>query len=49
MGKLSHINEAGEATMVDVSTKEVTARVATASGEVIFPAEVFSELEKNQF
>ena len=35
--------------MVDVSTKEVTARVATASGEVIFPAEVFSELEKNQF
>ncbi|WP_456867817.1 cyclic pyranopterin monophosphate synthase MoaC [Galbibacter sp. BG1] len=49
MGKLSHINEAGEATMVDVSTKEVTARVATASGEVIFPAEVFSELQKNQF
>ncbi|MCF8713981.1 cyclic pyranopterin monophosphate synthase MoaC [Joostella atrarenae] len=49
MNKLSHINEHGEATMVDVSDKQVTARVAVASGEVIFPQEVFTELENAHF
>ncbi|QLE00776.1 cyclic pyranopterin monophosphate synthase MoaC [Galbibacter sp. BG1] len=49
MNKLSHINEQGEATMVDVSDKKVTARTATASGEVFFPKEVFETLRSNQF
>ncbi|MCM5661986.1 cyclic pyranopterin monophosphate synthase MoaC [Galbibacter mesophilus] len=49
MNKLSHINEHGEATMVDVSDKKVKARTATASGEVIFPEDVFAELSQNQF
>lgn len=34
MSKLSHIDEAGRARMVDVSDKAVTARTATATGTV---------------
>lgn len=34
MSKLSHINERGEAHMVDVSDKDVTTRVATARGRI---------------
>jgi cyclic pyranopterin monophosphate synthase len=34
MGKLSHIDEKGEARMVDVSAKEVTSRTARAEGFV---------------
>ena len=38
---LTHINEAGQARMVDVSGKDVTARTATASGRVLLsPAAV---------
>jgi cyclic pyranopterin monophosphate synthase len=33
--KLTHLAKAGEARMVDVSTKEVTARVAVAEGRVV--------------
>ncbi|WP_236978187.1 cyclic pyranopterin monophosphate synthase MoaC [Membranihabitans maritimus] len=47
--KLSHINEDGDATMVDVSGKKTSARMATASGRVIFPDDVYKELESNQF
>ena len=32
---LTHLNAAGEARMVDVSTKDVTARTATAAGRVL--------------
>jgi cyclic pyranopterin monophosphate synthase len=35
MSKLSHINAKGEATMVDVAEKSVTARVAVAEGYVV--------------
>jgi cyclic pyranopterin phosphate synthase len=35
MTKLSHLNERGEAHMVDVSAKEMTARSATARGRVL--------------
>jgi cyclic pyranopterin monophosphate synthase len=35
MSKLSHINAKGEATMVDVAEKAVTARVAIAEGNVV--------------
>ncbi|MDP2060403.1 MAG: cyclic pyranopterin monophosphate synthase MoaC [Flavobacteriaceae bacterium] len=43
--KLSHITESGDLQMVDVTDKSSSARVATASGKVIFPAAVFAELE----
>jgi cyclic pyranopterin monophosphate synthase len=39
MAKLSHIDEEGKARMVDVSAKEVTERVATATGSVIMAPE----------
>ncbi len=35
MSKLSHIDDQGKANMVDVSSKEITARSATARAEVI--------------
>ncbi len=35
---LTHLNEAGEARMVDVSQKPVTARTATAAGRVLLSA-----------
>lgn len=34
-GRLTHIDEAGAARMVDVSEKDVTARTARASGRVL--------------
>ncbi|MDG3584030.1 cyclic pyranopterin monophosphate synthase MoaC [Galbibacter pacificus] len=49
MNKLSHINKHGEATMVDVSGKDKTERIATASGLVVFPQDVFNQLEEAQF
>ena len=39
-GRLTHVDEAGAARMVDVSGKQVTARTATASGRVLVSAEV---------
>lgn len=42
--EFTHLNEAGEAHMVDVSAKEVTARVAVATGRVLVSAEVVSQL-----
>ncbi|MDO5681747.1 MAG: cyclic pyranopterin monophosphate synthase MoaC [Propionibacteriaceae bacterium] len=36
---LTHLDAAGHAHMVDVSTKEVTARTATAAGRVLLSAE----------
>jgi len=47
--KLSHIDESGNATMVDVSEKKTTARVAVASGKVNFPSEIFASLSKKEF
>ncbi|XLS27448.1 cyclic pyranopterin monophosphate synthase MoaC [Flavobacteriaceae bacterium M23B6Z8] len=46
---LSHIDENGDISMVDVSEKEITKRVAVASGKVIFPEAVFNQLEKDGF
>jgi cyclic pyranopterin monophosphate synthase len=42
MSKLSHINERGEAHMVDVSDKDVTARYATARGRVMAKPETIA-------
>jgi cyclic pyranopterin phosphate synthase len=38
--RLTHVDEAGAARMVDVSDKDVTARSATASGRVLVSARV---------
>lgn len=40
----THLNEHGDAHMVDVSAKEVTVRSATARGQVFFSAEVVGML-----
>jgi cyclic pyranopterin monophosphate synthase len=41
---LTHVDESGAARMVDVSGKDVTARVATASGRVLVSARVLELL-----
>lgn len=43
--RLSHINDRGEANMVDVSAKEVTHRVARAEGFVTMAAETLALIE----
>jgi cyclic pyranopterin phosphate synthase len=45
---LSHINENGEANMVDTSGKEVTVRIATASGKVTMLPEVLTAIANGQ-
>ena len=40
MTELPHLDESGDARMVDVSAKDVTARTATARGRVLVNAEV---------
>jgi cyclic pyranopterin monophosphate synthase len=42
--RLTHVDESGAARMVDVSAKDVTDRVAVASGRVLVSAEVVSLL-----
>ena len=44
MSRLTHLNERGEAAMVDVTEKEVTARSATAEGYVRMAPATFSLL-----
>lgn len=45
-GKLTHIDAQGRPAMVDVSSKAVTAREATAECRVRFPAAVAAQLRK---
>ena len=40
--KLTHINDKGEAHMVDVSDREETIRTATAAGKVLLSKEVLA-------
>ncbi len=47
--ELSHIDEAGNANMVDVSGKNTTTRMAMASGLVTFPETVFRTLADQDF
>jgi cyclic pyranopterin phosphate synthase len=42
--KLTHINEHGEANMVDISDRERTVRTATASGKVLLTKEVLAQI-----
>ena len=46
--RLSHFNETGEVSMVDVSTKEVTERRATAFAYVAMKPEVIKALPQNK-
>jgi cyclic pyranopterin phosphate synthase len=41
---LSHLDDNGKATMVDVSEKQITQRTATARSIVLLPAEVLTQL-----
>lgn len=43
-GQLTHLDAAGQARMVDVSGKDVTARAATASGKVLLSAAAVAAL-----
>ena len=45
---LSHVDESGQANMVDVSNKAITARVATAQGFISMHPEVISQIQQNQ-
>lgn len=45
---LSHVNAAGEASMVDVSTKPSVRRLARAAGEIAMSAEAFAKLRDAQ-
>ena len=46
--KLSHVNEAGEAKMVDVSDKKETKRTARASAKVYVNKETFELIKENK-
>lgn len=47
MEKLSHVNESGKASMVDVSEKQDTVRTAEAFAEVFVSKEVFKRIKEN--
>nr|VFJ64799.1 MAG: cyclic pyranopterin monophosphate synthase subunit MoaC [Candidatus Kentron sp. FW]VFJ69204.1 MAG: cyclic pyranopterin monophosphate synthase subunit MoaC [Candidatus Kentron sp. FW] len=42
--KLTHLNEKGEARMVDVGAKEITGRVARAEGFITMPSDLIGQL-----
>ncbi len=46
--ELTHLDEGGQARMVDVSGKDVTARTARASGRVLLSAEAVAALRSGQ-
>lgn len=48
MAKLTHIDDKGNAHMVDVSDKQVTTRIATARGRVLMSAETLALIREGQ-
>jgi cyclic pyranopterin phosphate synthase len=44
MSKLTHLNAAGEAHMVDISEKPMTARSATAQSQIVLTAEIVAAI-----
>lgn len=46
---MTHIDESGNVKMVDVSSKDVTTRIAKAVSTISFPAEVFEQLRAGGF
>lgn len=49
MEKLSHLNESGNAAMVDVSDKRETHRQASAIGEIFFPENLNQLFQNNEY
>lgn len=47
MKKLSHINDAGQANMVDVGGKPIQQRTAIASGKILLAAETLQLIDQN--
>ena len=45
---LTHLDANGDIAMVDVSTKTATTRTATATGQVIFPADIYTAIKNAQ-
>ena len=48
MPELSHIDAEGRARMVDVGSKDVTARIAVASGQIRMSPEIFEAIQANR-
>ena len=46
--KLTHINENNNPTMVDISTKDISSRIAVASGEISVSKEAFEMIEEKK-
>lgn len=49
MNELTHLDEHGNPTMVDVGAKSTTHRSAIAEALVVFPKEVWMQLHQNEF
>ena len=48
MRKLSHINDKGEANMVDINNKKESKREATATGSIILSKNALNEIKKGK-
>jgi len=48
MTKLTHFDESGRARMVDVSAKDVTTRIAVASGEIHMQSETLVHIQQGK-
>lgn len=48
MGKLNHFDEAGNAVMVDVTEKDITTRVAIATGEITMNQETYEVVKQGR-
>ena len=48
MKKLSHINDKGEANMVDINNKKESKREATATGSIILSKNALNEIKKGK-
>ena len=48
MKKLSHINDKGEANMVDINNKKESKREATATGTIILSKKAINEIKKEK-
>lgn len=48
MNDFTHFDETGNAVMVDVSQKNITARTATAVGKIIVSKEIFTKIKQQQ-
>ncbi len=49
MDELTHINQKGEVTMVDVTDKDVTTRIASASAKIFMLKKTLEKIKNNSF